>query len=85
LSDIQQKKGIRPAIKQREFDSLESAHSIRLDDELYHPRSAVETAVFLFKQRYDRLASRRWHRQFQEFTPKCAAKNIDDSFSTATV
>jgi IS5 family transposase len=86
LRDMLRKNGVRPVIKHREFDSLDRAHNARLDDELYHRRSVVETAFRVLKQRYgDRLASRCWYRQFREFTLKCAVKNIDDSLSTATV
>jgi len=76
---------IRPVFKHREFDSLDKAHNARLDDEVYHRRSVVETVFRVLKQRYgDRLASRCWYRQFREFTLKCAVKNIDNSLSTAT-
>jgi IS5 family transposase len=75
----------RPVINHREFDSLAKAHNARLDDERYNHRSVVETVFRVLKQRYgDRLRSRRWYRQFREFTLKCAVKNIDDSLKTAT-
>jgi IS5 family transposase len=77
--------GVRPVIKHREFDALDAAHNARLDDDTYHRRSVVETVFRVLKQRYgDRLTSRRWYRQFREFTLKCAVKNIDDSLSPAT-
>jgi len=77
--------GVRPVIKHREFDSLDKAHNARLDDETYHRRSVVETVFRVLKQRYgDRLRSRRWYRQYREFTLKCAVKNIDDNLSATT-
>lgn len=76
---------VRPVIKHREFDALDAAHNARLDDDTYHRRSVVESVFRILKQRYgDRLASRSWYRQFREFTLKCAVKNIDSAFSTAT-
>lgn len=76
---------VRPVIKHREYDSLDKAHNARLDDEVYHRGSVVETVFRVLKQRYgDRLRSRCWYRQFREITLKCAVKNIDDSLRTAT-
>jgi IS5 family transposase len=76
---------VRPVIKHREFDSLDKAHNARLDDQVYHRRSVVETVFRVLKQRYgDRLRSRCWYRQFREFTLKWAVKNIDDSLKTTT-
>lgn len=85
LRTMLRENGIRPVIKHREFDSLDAAHNARLDDEIYHRRSVIETVFRVLKQRYsDRLRSRCWYRQFREFTLKCAVKNIDDSLRTAT-
>jgi len=79
------KNGVRAVINHREFDSLDRAHNARLDDDLYHRRSVVETAFRILKQRYsDRLTRHCWYRQFREFTLKCAVKHIDDSLSTTT-
>ena len=64
---------------------MDKAHNARLDDQVYHCRSVVVTVFRVLKQRYgDRLRSHNWYRQFREFTPKCAVKNIDDSLKTAT-
>jgi IS5 family transposase len=71
--------GVRPVIKHREFDSLDKAHNARLDDEVYHRRSVVETVFRVLKQRFgDRLTSRTWYAQFRELVLRIAAKNLED-------
>lgn len=69
---------VRQLIKHREFDSLDKAHTARLNDDVYHRRSVVECSFRLRKQRYgDRLAARTWSGQFRELTLKAAVTNID--------
>lgn len=72
--------GLRPVIKHREFDNLDAAHNARLDDEVYHQRSIVETVFSVIKRRYgDRLRARTWYGQFREMVLKAAVKNIESA------
>jgi IS5 family transposase len=52
LRSMLRENGVRPVIKHREFDSLDAAHNARLDDDVYHRRSVVETVFRVLKQRY---------------------------------
>ncbi|MFB6284231.1 MAG: IS5 family transposase [Halobacteria archaeon] len=71
---------IRPVIKHREFTSLDKAHNARIDDDVYHQRSNVESVFSSLKQRYnDRLLSKKWYNQYKEIVLKCVVKNIEDS------
>lgn len=71
--------GIRPVIKHREFSSLDKAHNARLDEEVYHQRSMVETAFFAMKQRFgDGLAMHKWYNQVRELVLRCAINNIEN-------
>ena len=44
--------GIRPVIKHHEFYSLDAAHNARIDDDVYHRRSIVETIFFSLRKRF---------------------------------
>lgn len=71
---------VRPLIKHREFDSLDKAHNARMDDDIYHQRSSVETQIRVINQRYgNRLAARIWYKQFKELALKAAVNNIDEA------
>ncbi|MFB6282703.1 MAG: IS5 family transposase [Halobacteria archaeon] len=71
---------IRPVIKHREFSILDKDHNARIDNEVYHQRSNVESVFSSLKQRYnDRLLSKKWYNQYKEIVVKCAVKNIEDS------
>ena len=75
---------VRPVIKHREFDSLDKAHNARIDDEVYHQRSMVESSFAVLKQRYnDRLTTRIWYRQLREVILKAAVKNIDKAIGAS--
>lgn len=70
---------IRPVIKHREFTSLDKAHNARIDDEVYHQRSMVETVFFAIKHRFgDRLAMKKWYNQVRELVLRCAINNIEN-------
>lgn len=70
--------GVRPVIKHKEFYHLDKAHNARMDDEVYHLRSNVESAFFAIKHRYgDRLRARTWFGQFRELVLKAAVRNIE--------
>lgn len=45
------------------------------DDDVYHQRSAVETAFFALKQRYT-LRDRTWFGQFREHVLKTTVRNV---------
>lgn len=65
-------------VKHREFDNLDRAHNARLDNDIYHRRSVVESVFATLKQRYsDRLTARTWYGQFRELTLKAAVINVD--------
>ena len=62
LRDVLRENAVRPVIKHREFDGLDRAHNARLDDDVYHRRSVVESVFATLKQRYgDRLTARTWY------------------------
>lgn len=53
---------VQPVNKLREYDSLDKAHTTRIDDEMYHNRSVVESSFRLFKQCYgERLTTKAWY------------------------
>ena len=84
LRDELGENGVRPVIKHREFDGLDRAHNARLDDDVYHRRSVVESVFATLKQRYgDRLTARTWYGQFRELAIKAAVKNIDSALGTS--
>jgi IS5 family transposase len=69
---------IRPVIKHKEHWNLDKAHNARLDDDVYHRRSNVESAFFALKQRFgDRLRARTWFGQFRELVLMAAVRNIE--------
>lgn len=75
---------VRPLIKHREFDSLDKAHNVRMDDDIYHQRSSVETQIRILNQRYgNRVAARIWYKQFRELALKAAVKNIDEAIGAS--
>jgi IS5 family transposase len=75
------KNGVRPVIKHKEFYHLDKAHNARMDDDVYHLRSNVESAFFAIKHRYgDRLRARTWFGQFRELVLKAAVRNIELDF-----
>jgi IS5 family transposase len=75
-------KGVRPVIKHREFSSLDAAHNARLDDDTYHRRSVVESAIRSLKQRFgDTVRARIWFGQYRELALKAAVKNIEAALS----
>jgi IS5 family transposase len=43
---------IRPVIKHKEFWQLDKAHNVRMDDDVYHLRSNIESTFFALKRRY---------------------------------
>ena len=76
--------GVRPVLTHREFDGLDRAHNARLDDDVYHRRSVVESVFATLKQRYgDRLTARSWYGQFRELAIKAAVKNLDSGLGTS--
>jgi IS5 family transposase len=59
-------------------------HNARLDDDVYHRRSVVESVFATLKQRYgDRLTARTWYGQFRELAIKAAVNNIDSALGTS--
>lgn len=57
--------GIGPVIKHREFYSLDVAHNVRIDDEIYHQWSVVESMFFAFRGRFgSTLKPRIWFGQY---------------------
>lgn len=74
----------RPAIKHREFDSLDRAYNTRLDDDTYHRRTVIESVFTTLKQRYgDRLKARTRYGQFRELALKAAVKNVEDGIGAS--
>lgn len=70
--------GIRPVIKHKEHWNLDKAHNARIDDDVYHLRSNVESAFFALKHRFgDRLRARTWFGQFRELVLMAAVRNIE--------
>jgi len=70
--------GVRPVIKHREFSSLDAAHNARIDDEIYHRRSVVESVFASLRRRFDdTIRARTWFGQFREIVLKAAVKNIE--------
>ena len=69
---------IRPVIKHKENWNLDKAHNARMDDDVYHLRSNVESAFFALKHRFgDRLRARTWFGQFRELVLMAAVRNIE--------
>lgn len=69
---------IRPVIKHKEFWQLDKAHNARMDDDVYHLRSNIESTFFALKHRYgDRLRARTWFGQFRELVLMAAVRNIE--------
>jgi len=72
--------GVRPVIKYREFAPLDAAHNARIDDEIYHRRSVVESVFASLRRRFDdTIRARTWYGQFRELVLKAAVKNIEDA------
>ncbi|WP_186007760.1 IS5 family transposase [Halanaeroarchaeum sulfurireducens] len=72
------KEGVRPVIKHRGFSSLDAAHNARIDDEIYHRRSVVESVFASLRRRFDdTIRARTWFGQFREIVLKAAVKNIE--------
>lgn len=70
--------GVRPVIKHREFTALDAAHNARIDDEIYHRRSVVESVFASLRRRFDdTLRVRTWFGQFRELVLKATVKNIE--------
>jgi len=58
---------VRPLIKHREFKAYDLAHIARIDDQLDHQRSMIESVNSMIKRSYGAsLRSQRWYRQFRE-------------------
>lgn len=75
---------VRPLLKHREFDSLDKGHNARMDEDIYHQRSSVETQIRILNQRYgNRVAARTWYKQFSELALKAAVKNIDEAIGAS--
>lgn len=69
---------VRPVIKHREFSSLDAAHNARIDDDIYHRRSVVESVFASLRRRFnDTIRARTWFGQFRELVLKAAVKNIE--------
>jgi IS5 family transposase len=68
---------IRPVIKHKEHWNLDKAHNARMDDDVYHQRSNVESVFFTLKHRFgDTLRARTWFGQFRELVLIAAVRNI---------
>jgi IS5 family transposase len=70
--------GKRPLIKHREFAPYDKAANARMDQELYHRRSLVETVISVLKRKYgSAVRSRVWWRQFRELVAICLVYNLE--------
>ena len=70
--------GKRPLIKHREFKPYDKAANARMDQELYHRRSLVETVISVLKRKYGAtVSSRVWWRQFRELVAMCVVYNVE--------
>lgn len=78
--DLRQKSpenNVRPAITYEMLYHLDKAHTVRLNDEVYHLPSNVEAAFFVIKHRYgDRLRARTCLGQFRELVLRDVVRDI---------
>ena len=77
LRDELRENGVRPVIKHREHWSLDAAHNARIDDEIYHQRSNIESVFFALRREFgETLRARTWFGQFRELILKAAVRNV---------
>jgi len=70
--------GKRPLIKHREYQPYDKAANARMDAQLYHRRSLVETVISVLKRKYGAaVSSRVWWRQFRELVVRCLVYNVE--------
>ncbi len=70
--------GKRPLIQHREFAPYDKAANARMDPELYHRRSLVETVISVLKRTLGTaVRSRVWWRQFRELVAMCLVYNVE--------
>jgi len=70
--------GKRPLIRHREFQPYDRAANARMNEELYHRRSLVETVISVMKRKYGAaVRSRVWWRQFRELVAMCLVYNVE--------
>ena len=70
--------GKRPLIKHREFKPYDKAANARMDQDIYHRRSLVETVISVMKRKYGAtVSSRVWWRQFRELVVMCLVYNVE--------
>ena len=71
-------RGKRPLIRHRGFKPHDKGANARMDQELYHRRSLVETVISVLKRRYGSgVRSRVWWRQFRELVALCLVYNLE--------
>lgn len=84
LRTLMRTNSVRPVIKSIVSLIASTRHTIRIDDDVYHQHSNVESVIRILKQRYgDRLRARTWYGQFRELAIKAAVKNIDTGIGTS--
>jgi IS5 family transposase len=70
--------GIRQVIKHGGLYSLDATYNSRIDDDVYHRRSIVETISFSLRKRFDSTTrAKTWFGQFQEIVQKAAVRNLE--------
>ncbi len=70
--------GKRPLIKHREYQPSDVAANARMDAQVYHRRSLVETVISVLKRKYGAaVSSRVWWRQFRELVAMCLVYNVE--------
>ena len=78
LRQILHIEGVDTAIKHKEHGALDVAENALIDDNIYHKRSAIESAFAALKGRYGQsLRSRTWYGQFREIVLRAAIRNIE--------
>jgi len=79
-------RGKRPLIQHREFAPYPKAANARMDPQLYHRRSLVETVISVMKRKYGAAVSSRvgW-RQFRELVAMCLVYNLDRAVKVGAV
>jgi len=70
--------GKRQLIKHRESKPYDKAANARMDENLYHRRSLVETVISVLKRNYAAtISSQLWWRQFRELVVMCLVYNVE--------